>query len=82
MPSNRTSDDIDFVPPTQYLIPPTRKAKQPPPQPWLLPNFEPLHIANFDDYGTPNLPPDLNLHNPLAIFKLFFTNKLIDNLAE
>ena len=50
MPSNRTSDDIDFVPPT-------RKAKKPPPQPWPLPYFEPLHIANFDDHGTPNLPP-------------------------
>ena len=47
-----------------------------------MPFFEPLHIANFDNYGTPNLPPNLNLHGPLAIFRLFFTNKIIDKLAE
>jgi hypothetical protein len=47
-----------------------------------LPYFEPLHIANFDDYGTLNLPPDLYLYDPLAIFKLFFTNKIIEKLME
>jgi len=82
MPTNRTSNDIDFVLPTQYSIPPTRKAKEPPPQPWPLPSFEPLHIANFDDHGTPNLPPDVDLHDPLAIFKLFFTDEIMDKLAD
>jgi hypothetical protein len=82
MPTNRTSNDIDFVPPTQYSIPPTRKAKEPPPQPWPLPSFEPLRVANFDDHGTPNLPPNLDRHDTLAIFKLFFTNKIMDKLAE
>ena len=82
MPSNRTSNDIDFVLPTQYSIPPTRKAKEPPPQPWPLPDFEPLHIEDFDDHGTPNLPPNLDIHDPLAIFKLFFTDNIIDKLAE
>jgi hypothetical protein len=82
MLTNRTSDDIDFVPPTQYSIPPTRKAKEPPPQPWPLPSFEPLHIEDFDNHGTPNLPPNLDVHDPFAIFKLFFTDEIIDKLAE
>ena len=89
MPTNRTSNNIDFdpptqysIPPTQYSIPPTRKAKGPPPQPWPLPSFEPLHITNFDDHGTPNLPPNLDLYDPLAIFKLFFTDEIMDKLAE
>jgi len=82
MPTNRTSNDIGFVPLTQYSIPPTRKAKEAPPQPWPLPYFEPLHIANFDDHSTPNLLPDLNINDPLAIFKLFFTDEIMDKLAE
>ena len=47
MPSNSTSNNIDFVPPT-------RKAKESSPQPWPLPYFEPLHNANFDDHGSEN----------------------------
>ena len=82
MPTNRTSNDIDFVPPTQYSIPPTRKAKEASPQPGRCPTFEPLHIANFDDHGTPNLPPDPNINDPLAIFKLFFIDEIMDKLAK
>jgi hypothetical protein len=41
-----------------------------------------LHIANFNNYGTPNLPPNLDLQDPLAIFRLFFTDKIMDKLAE
>jgi len=55
MPSNRTSNDIDLVQPTQYKVPPSRVAEKPPPKPWELTDFEPLHIDDFDDYGTPNL---------------------------
>ena len=82
MPTNRTSNDIDFVLPTQYSIPPTQKAKEPPLQPWPLPSFKPLHIANFNDHGTLNLPPDVDLHDPLIIFKLFFTDKIMDKLTK
>lgn len=52
MPSNRTSNDIDFVPPTQ-------KAKQPPPKPWPLPTFEPLRVEDYDSY-------DLDLIDPIG----------------
>ena len=44
MPYKRTSDDIDLVRPTQYRVNPNRKVKEPPPQPWPLPAFNPLHI--------------------------------------
>ena len=66
MPSNRTSNDIYFVRPTQYNVLPNRFAKKPPPELWELPDFEPLHINNFDN-GAPNLPLTLNQNNPSAI---------------
>ena len=74
MPSNRTSNDIDLVQPTWYKVPPNRVAKKPPP--------EPLHINNFDDYGTPNLPPTLDRNDPFAIFSQFFTIEIMDKLVE
>jgi hypothetical protein len=74
MPSNRTSNDIDLVQPTQYNVLPNRVAKKPPPEPWELPDF--------DDYGTPNLPPMLNRNDPFAIFSQFFTGEIIDKLVE
>ena len=47
MPSNRTcNNNIGSVPPTQYPIPPTQKAKQLPPRPWPLPAFEPLRVED------------------------------------
>ena len=47
MPSNRTSNDIDLVQPTQYKVLPNRVAKKPPPEPWELPDFEPLYINDL-----------------------------------
>ena len=49
MPSNRTSNDVDLVRPTQYNVQPNRVAKSPPPEPWLLPDLQRLHISNHDD---------------------------------
>ena len=47
MPSNYTSNNIDFVLPTQYLILPTRKAKEPPSQPQLLPLLQAFAYREF-----------------------------------
>ena len=82
MPSKRTSNDIDFVEPTQYNIQPNYIAKEPPPKPWPLPNFNSLHINDFHNHGKPNLPPNIKQSNPFAIFSQFFTNKIMDQLAE
>ena len=82
MPSKRTSNDIYFVLPTQYNVQPNRIAKEPPPEPWPLPDFTPLNIHDFNDHGKPNLPPDLNLHDPFALFSQFFTDDIMDRLVE
>jgi hypothetical protein len=82
MPSNHASNDPDLVQPTQYIVPPNRTAKKPPPKPWLLPKFEPLTIDDFDDHGKPNLPPDVDPHNPFQLFSLFFTEEIMDKLVE
>ena len=82
MPSNRTSKDIDLVQPTQYKVLPTWVAKKPPPEPWELPNFKPLHIDDFDNHSTPNLPPTLDWNDPFAIFSQFFTSEIINKLVE
>ena len=81
MPSNRTSNNIDLVQLTQYKVLLNRVAKKPPPKPWELPDFEPLHIDDFDDHGTPNLPPTLDRHDPFAIFSQFFTSEIMDKLV-
>jgi hypothetical protein len=82
MPSKRTSNDIDLVEPTQYRVNPNRKAKEPPPRPWPLPAFNPLHIHDFDDHGKPNLPPNVEQSDPFAIFSQFFTNEVMEQLVD
>ena len=80
--SKRTSNDIDLVEPTQFRVLPNRKAKEPPPEPWPLPAFNPFHINDFDAHGKPNLPPDVEQSNPFAIFNQFFTDEIMEQLAE
>jgi len=41
-----------------------------------------LHIDDFDDHGTPNLPPTLDRNDPFAIFSQFFTSKIVNKLVE
>jgi len=82
MPRKRARIDADLVKKDQYNVPPTRIAKIPPPKPWPLPKFEPLHINNWDRHGSPNLPPDVNIHNPFELFSLFFTDEIMDTLVE
>jgi hypothetical protein len=50
--------------------------------PWKLPTFKPLQINDFYLKGTPNLPPDVNNNDLLALFRLFFTNKIVDNIIN
>ena len=47
MPFNYTFNNIDFVQPTQYNAQLNRVSKKPPPEPWPLPDFEPLHKAVY-----------------------------------
>jgi hypothetical protein len=67
-------NNIYLVKYTKYIVPPSKKAKEPAPTPWPLPTFEPLQVDDYNDPGEPNIPLSLNRHNPLALFRLFFTN--------
>ena len=37
-------------------------------EPWLLPDFTPLVIDDFEGHGKPNLPLRFNLHDPFTLF--------------
>ena len=82
MVRNRKSNDEDFVPQTQYPNRTTRTKKKPPPAPSVLPDFNPVPINNNNTYRRPNIPDYIDASDPYAIFKLFFTDKLLDQLVE
>jgi len=44
--------------------------------------FEPLYINDWDDYGLPNLPSNVDTHDPFELFNLFFIDKIMDKLIE
>ena len=81
MPST-SSNDLDFVRPTQYVVPPGKNAKTPAPKPWKLPPFNALHINDFHLSGASNLPLGVDNSDPLALFRLFFTDEMVENIAE
>ena len=53
---------------------PTKKPKEPPLELQPLPTFEPMQIDDYNNLGESNIPTGLNRHNPIALFRLFFTN--------
>jgi hypothetical protein len=62
---------IDLVQPTQYNIQPNWVAKTPPPELWPLPDFTPLQVDDFDDHGTPNLPPNLDRQYLAIVYAIY-----------
>ena len=60
MGRKRTSNDADLVEPDEYIVPKNKKAKTLPPEPWPLPEFEPLPVKYPYTYGAPNLLPNIN----------------------
>ncbi|KAF2813864.1 uncharacterized protein BDZ99DRAFT_459616 [Mytilinidion resinicola] len=75
----RTSNDIDYV---KWKDPRTKTAKEPPLKPWPMPEFSPLPINDWYDPGEACVTPGLNRHNPMALFKLFFTNEIMDKMVQ
>ena len=67
---------------TNYIVPPTRKAKQGAPELWELPDFEQLEIDDWDYPGEPNLPPSVDLTSAFDIWSLFFSDELMDKIME
>jgi len=76
------SNDIDLVKYTEYIVPPSKTAKEPAPTPWPLPAFETLQVDDYNDPREPNIPPSLDQHDPLALFRLLFTNQMVDKIVE
>jgi len=65
MGCKRTSNDADLVQPEQYIVPKNKRAKIPPLESWLLPDFNPLPISLPYTDGAPNLLPYIDPTNPL-----------------
>ena len=81
MGRKRASNDADLVQPEQYIVLKNKRAKIPPLEPWLLPDFNPLPISLPLTDGTLNLPPYIDPTDPLALFKLIWTNNLLKELV-
>jgi len=76
----KQGNDEDFVKPTPY--PKITKNTVVPelPNDRSLPLFKPLLINNSTPYKKPNLRPGLDDLDAFKIFRLFFTDKLMDLL--
>jgi len=75
-------NNIDVVKYTKYIVPPSRVAKKLAPKLWSLPAFSPIEIDDYNNPREPNISLNLNRHNPLALFKLFFTNLMVEKMVE
>ena len=76
-----TSNDADLVQPEQYIISKNKWAKIPPLKPWSLLDFNPLPIDLPYIDSAPNLPPYIDPTNPLALFRLIWTDDLLEELV-
>ncbi|KAF2182038.1 hypothetical protein K469DRAFT_691650 [Zopfia rhizophila CBS 207.26] len=73
--------DDDLVEKVDEVDPAKKRNKPPlpdaaPPPPW-----DPLYIENPNQRGFANLPPGINKESPIELFKLFFTDDLVDKLC-
>ena len=82
MPSNRAFLNPNIVQPTKYIIPLTRVAKELPLEPQQLPKFKPFIIDNYNAYSELILPLNTNISDLMALFNLFYIDKIIDKLIE
>ena len=57
-------------------------AKKPPSKPWPPPKINSFIIDDYNAYRELYLPPNTNINNLIALFNLFYTNKIIDKLIE
>src|ERR1700684_4187570 len=73
------SNDHDLVPYTKYRL----KSRLPAEYDKIhtMPSFKPIKLDPITNSG-PNLPVELDLDDPVAFFRLFFTNHLIQYLVD
>ena len=82
MVRNKASNNKDFVPLTQYPQKSKRAKRNPPPKPKHLLSFNPLPLYNDKLLRRPDIPDNIDISNPLALFRLFFTDEVLNQLAE
>jgi len=70
--------DEDYVVPEKYK----KDGKNLPPDPWQMPEFIPLNGIDKNDFGQPNLPPEIDRKKPENLFDLLFTCEVIDLLVK
>ena len=78
MPRARVSDDLDHVTDEPTA---TKVSKSAVPKRWPMPNFRPLKIKKGLEYGLGKLPVHVP-NDPHAIFSLFFTEIVLQELAN
>jgi hypothetical protein len=78
MSSQKRCVDEDYVPPSQTK----EDKKNPPPQPWPVPQFEPLDGINLEELGKPNLPEGIDNRRADHLLDLFWTPEIIDLLVQ
>ena len=61
--------------------PRTKTSRKPPLEPGPLPPFEPLQIDDYYDPGEASVPSSIDRHDPVAPFRLFFNDKIMDLMA-
>jgi hypothetical protein len=74
------SNDCDLVPPTRYQ-PKSRLPAQYDELRTTSSSFKPMELDPIINSG-PNLPTELDLDDPVAFFRLFFTDHLIQHLVD
>lgn len=83
MGKTKTTDDVDRINDTRRTSPPRKKPRKQPPEPWPVPEFEPLHIDPQDDYSAlTQLPPHVNPGRPWQIFHPFFTDEVLQAITD
>ena len=76
----KRSNDQDLVPFTRYQ-PKSRLPAQYDELRTMPSSFKPMELDPIANPG-PNLPTELDLDDPMAFFRLFFTNHLIQHLVD
>ena len=72
-------NDHDLVPHTRYRLKPRLLAQYD--ELRTMPSFKPIELDPIANSG-PNLPTELDPDDPVAFFRLFFTDDLIQHLVD
>jgi hypothetical protein len=78
MPYKKRKIDEDLVVPTRYK----KQKKEPPPEPWALPSFEPLRDLKLEELGKPILTSEIDVTSPGALFDLLWDSECVELVVD